>query len=150
MTEVAHFVIISLFYFLGWSSYESEEDGESMEGYVPSPGHSSFEPFDHDKPSGLALEKENYVIKHAEEKLNSEVKIIAHSSSFYQKGGTTANGNSCSGKGARAASNPEEDARGPGGQGGQAEGVDRGPQGEGAQHPGSCDPPEATGEEGDA
>ena len=56
-----------------------------MEEDAASPGHSNFAPYENGKPSGLALEKENYVIKHAEEKLNSEVKTIAHSSSSLSK-----------------------------------------------------------------
>merc|ERR1719222_1609375 len=57
----------------GWAPVGSAEDGESVEEDAASPGHSNFAPYENGKPSGLALEKENYVIKHAEEKLNSEV-----------------------------------------------------------------------------
>ena len=87
---MAHFITFTIpFHFLGWAPFESEEDNSvSMEADYPSPGrvdeeHSSFNPHHHDKPSGLGLllAKEHGLIKHLDDKLHSEVNIIASISS---------------------------------------------------------------------
>ena len=71
--------------------FGSGEGSESVDEDVPSPEHSSFIPARHHhlSSSGLALEKENKEIKRGEEKLDFEVNIVAHpflsSSSFLSK-----------------------------------------------------------------
>ena len=85
MTEVDHFITFPItFHFLGWAPFESEEDNresiDEIDG-IESMEHSSFTPQHHDKPSGLGLllAKEHGVIKHLDDKLHSEVNIIATS-----------------------------------------------------------------------
>lgn len=82
-----HFITFPIpFHFLGWAPFESEEDNsesiDDIDGIESiDEEHSSFNPHHHDKPSGLGLllAKEHGVIKHLDDKLHSEVEIIATS-----------------------------------------------------------------------
>ena len=83
---MAHFITFSLYdwqHFLGWAPSESEDNSESTDD---SDGiesleeeHIPYTPRKHDKPTGMGilLAKEHSVIKHLDDKLHSEVNIIA-------------------------------------------------------------------------